>query len=515
MILNQRRLYGLLFIVLIIGGFLLFQMLSQNQPSPSVSTVAIGTTTNPPCVQLTAPCDCPQLSCPDIPECPPAPNCAEATQPNPIRNASDGNVSQLVSLVPSNDTAPSKNVTLAPPPMNATDASTPAPSPATTTHATATPRPLPKPYPRPSNTEPFARAIITYLGSGKLVFGTAAPGSAEPDPITQQSTLALNSFQLFLFGNYYNSWKRILKGLPDAWRLDFVVTIDITIADESTRNVIFRDMGCVKTKRTNKSAPSQCVVFEAYKSVLPIETLKEFRFHSYRHYAESLASFMSPDVDLTAYDWLLRSDLDSILTPPFATWVPEYPIVGYDPYHTEFTLHRFHSVAKNLGLNHQEDETPFIANIGPSWYGPRAMIMDCLNLSTQMVIYLTKHEFDTFQKSVDIGLRGWMDWHFGVLSMYAGHIAVNHYQPVYNIIQNHTNLDWSMAEQDPLDGGHYLLTAHGWQSFAGFSKNSLRSGFKEIDLATYELGANTCVKYAIFIGETTRRTYFPNITYFD
>lgn len=48
----------------------------------------------------------------------------------------------------------------------------------------------------------------------------------------------------------------------------------------------------------------------------------------YRHFAESLASFLSPDVDLSAYDWLLRADLDSIVTPDFALWVPEYPVVG-------------------------------------------------------------------------------------------------------------------------------------------------------------------------------------------
>jgi hypothetical protein len=58
--------------------------------------------------------------------------------------------------------------------------------------------------------------------------------------------------------------------------------------------------------------------------------------------------------------------------------------------------------------------------VGPTWYGPKEAVLDCLNLSSQMIVYLTQHEFDTFQKSVDIGLRGWMDWHFGVLSLYAG-----------------------------------------------------------------------------------------------
>lgn len=491
MILNQRRIYGLLFIVFVCGSFVLFEMVSQPQnPTPEVTAAPTSAptirTTSPPCVLLTTPCTCPQLTCPEIPACPPIENSTTLAQPNGTH---------ATTSTPSHATTPSPDTY----------------SPATA----AKPRTSPKPYPRPSDTEPFTRAIITYLGAGKLVFGTSPPESTEPVPITKQSTLVNHSFQLFLFGNYYNSWKQTLKRLPDAWRLDFVVTIDIEIADESTRSVIFDKMGCVKAKRTNKTAPSQCIVFEGYESALPVETLKEFKNPAYRHYAESLASFMSHDVDLTAYDWLLRADLDSIVTPSFATWVPEYPTVGYDPYHTEFTLHRFYSVARVLGFNHQGNETPFIENIGPSWYGPRSMIMDCLNLSTQMVVYLTKYEFDTYQRSADIGVRGWMDWHFGVLSMYAGHIAVNHYQPVYNILQNHSNLDWSMAEIDALDSEHYLLTAHGWQTSSEFSKNSFRSGWKEINLDTYEKGVNTSVKYAIFIGESTRRIYFPDIPYFD
>lgn len=82
------------------------------------------------------------------------------------------------------------------------------------------------------------RAVITYLGAGKITFNPAQPDKAE-----KHSTLSVTAFNVFQLANYHTSWKRAIRLLPSAWRIDFVVTIDIEIVDKPTRELIFDKMG--------------------------------------------------------------------------------------------------------------------------------------------------------------------------------------------------------------------------------------------------------------------------------
>ena len=57
------------------------------------------------------------------------------------------------------------------------------------------------------------------------------------------------------------------------------------------------------------------------------------------------------------YDFLIRSDMDVFLPPPFATWLPRYCndfYVGRGGYSSNFNSNRFKRIASNLGLSYSE-----------------------------------------------------------------------------------------------------------------------------------------------------------------
>lgn len=225
---------------------------------------------------------------------------------------------------------------------------------------------------------------------------------------------------------FHRSWVEMLKTQLPNWRTDFVI-----IATQFTP--LFQQMKCTSNRRLGSDEPSRCIVLTTYNPVQNFTytsfnvTDNEWKHYMPYEYMDSIAMLLDPLGLLDVYQYLFRCDEDSFLTPQFGKWHSPKFITGAGAYETEFTTNRLRTISRRLGLKDQG-----LGSIGSTWYGDTKTIKAAANLSVTIMFYLHAYEFTPFEKSVQIAVRNWPYWHFGVVTLYAGHIAVNH------VTANHT-----------------------------------------------------------------------------
>ncbi|MED1205442.1 hypothetical protein [Heyndrickxia acidicola] len=160
--------------------------------------------------------------------------------------------------------------------------------------------------------------------------------------------------------------------------------------------------------------PNDCIKVE----LNPLEGIwKSYRFINSLHCISSDKSEF-----LAEYDYLLRTDVDTFLTPAWNPYLPNFYTVGIGAYcNTENVLKNIKRVSEKFGLRHQG-----LHNIGSTHYGGAIKVMEVCKLSEQIAYYLLTEEF-----AQDGG--DWPDWFCGVTSMYSTEIAVNHLVDRLNI----------------------------------------------------------------------------------
>ena len=92
---------------------------------------------------------------------------------------------------------------------------------------------------------------------------------------------------------------------------------------------------------------------------------------------------------LNQYDYLLRTDMGTLLSPTWNSFCPKGFIVGRGDYiHDETVKNKIINISNTLGLTHKG-----IHNIGTSHYGPPQMIINVCKLSVYVSNYLLSNEF--------------------------------------------------------------------------------------------------------------------------
>ena len=89
------------------------------------------------------------------------------------------------------------------------------------------------------------------------------------------------------------------------------------------------------------------------------------------------------------------------------------------------------------------------------------------------MLYLYNHEFTSIEKQRKLGVLLWPEWHYGVLSMYGTHLAINHLvsSNEYHFERADRFLDQSTTNQDQNDLDHHKrLHLHCWHTEKPFSK---------------------------------------------
>lgn len=279
---------------------------------------------------------------------------------------------------------------------------------------------------------------------------------------------------------FLRSWEEMSKYEEKSSRTDvlFVVTTESLPKVEK----LLDRWNCVTTFRNSREEPSACRLIGDY---VPMEERKQDVLHTYR-FANSIECILHVgSVNAVAlYDKLLRTDMDTFLTPRFATWIPENFIVGVGAYcFPQFdTCERLHGIANEMGLA-PPNGTEVVDNVGSTWYGDPNMVMECARLSTDIMRYMYKHSFNETEKSP--GYRGWPSWHFGVLSMYAGNIAINSCASQVGFERRPDMIDfYSKSEESVFDHAH----VHTWQDQQRFSKFVFETGgYKDIQKDTLNL----------------------------
>ncbi|KAI3387282.1 hypothetical protein SNEBB_003520 [Seison nebaliae] len=169
------------------------------------------------------------------------------------------------------------------------------------------------------------------------------------------------------------------------------------------------------------------------------------------------------------YDLILKSDLDTFITPQFGTYLPPLVqmnhtrkrsfVIGTGGYSNYWNSKKLRKIMKENGmpyiwysnrmmtmvrpLNETTNmtelarkyflkfETDFsaripIQNFGATWYGSSDEVHLVGAVAMRSSLYLFTEEFSPIERAGTLGVLMWPDWHYAVLSMYASHMAIMH-----------------------------------------------------------------------------------------
>ncbi len=109
--------------------------------------------------------------------------------------------------------------------------------------------------------------------------------------------------------------------------------------------------------------------------------------------------------------------------------------------------------------------------------------MAASRLSVELMRWLHTQEFNRFERCCS-GILGWPNWHWPVLTMYGGHLALNHVAAhVAMPTRQNGQMDAGADRRDPVTDLR-LKHAHCWHSDEFFSKIMFSAGkYDGMDLA--------------------------------
>lgn len=200
--------------------------------------------------------------------------------------------------------------------------------------------------------------------------------------------------------------------------------------------------------------PDDCIKIEVKKASEPPEVAKYPRINSIHYYLDSQIDI------LNQYDYILRTDADTFLTPAWNHYFPEQYTTGKGAYvSTSEVKENIKRVAEIHGLKHKG-----LHNIGATHYGPPHEVINVSQQAVKIAKYLLTHDFKD-QKGK------WPGWYGGVINMYSNEIAVNHYLPNFKIDKK--NLDFLSTSSDSV---HDHAHIHCWHTKNIFSKFRFERG---------------------------------------
>ncbi|CAF0832434.1 unnamed protein product [Rotaria sp. Silwood1] len=294
----------------------------------------------------------------------------------------------------------------------------------------------------------------------------------------------------------YRSWIEMMKYESKNWRTDLII-----YTGEYSSS--FQQLGCIlNQRRLNNTEPPQCRVFlylrlskreissltqqqtiltnqgkkelfdiDSQRSILLYKQIKSYEYiDSVNIIAESYPTYKY-------YDFILKTDVDVFITTQFAKYVPLTNItllVGRGGYSTKFNTRRLGRIARDMNWKYQN-----MTNVGSTWYGTPYVAQRMATLTLDAMLYLSENEFTRVERERKLGVLLWPEWHYGVLSMYGTHLAVNHLliSEKLDIKKADELLDQSTTDtnQDNLEKNH-RLHLHCWHTDKQFSKFAFKAG---------------------------------------
>ena len=197
--------------------------------------------------------------------------------------------------------------------------------------------------------------------------------------------------------------------------------------------------GCMMLTKINVKYNKKYILPQCYYHVLSKKYFSEVNDYNYPFITSLyfLRQKMFRSI-YNYYDYIIRCDADSFITPLILIWKPKYDYAfGNGFMGTEFTEKRLEYVASTLNLTHNH-----VHSMQSSWYiktKPNYIFESIINMTIDLTQYFYENEFiDEKCKIINnITKYGcdWPDWHRGVSSLYAQNLAINHVLSSLNITQ--------------------------------------------------------------------------------
>jgi hypothetical protein len=164
-----------------------------------------------------------------------------------------------------------------------------------------------------------------------------------------------------------------------------------------------------------------------------------------------------------------KKDMDVFLTPLFGTWLPKNCndfYAGGGGYSTDFNDRRLRRIARDLTLEYAHAK-----NIGSTWYSTPDQFRIASYLSSFLMGYLAKEEFTQAERDGKTGVTMWPEWHYGVLSMYGAHLALNHLlgSKEINLIVVPGIIDYPSTNTELIENMIHIHVFHGHDLFSKFA----------------------------------------------
>ena len=281
------------------------------------------------------------------------------------------------------------------------------------------------------------------------------------------------------------------------------IKTDLLIFCERSSQTELEELGCSTQKRLTWDESEKCVILFREDSLR--EAARGYNVDPLSKYenAKSVDFLLGMSEQLmNTYDYLLRTDLDVFITPGFADWLPKnltLLITGQGGYGSVNAEHHLKWISERLNLRNSG-----YTNIGSTWYGATRALVATADLSVSVMRWLHTQEFSEYDKCCS-GVDGWPNWHYGVLSMYAGHIAVNSVDQKYLKVneEDEYRMDFFSDSSDPLTSK--VKHIHSWHTEKRFSKFQFQAGaYKDIDLTEF-MDMSTARDYATVIAVSSKR----------
>ena len=192
---------------------------------------------------------------------------------------------------------------------------------------------------------------------------------------------------------------------------------------------------------------------------------------SYR-YANSVACLNGVNAwQLDRYSHILRTDVDTFITPAWNRFYPDGFICGNGGYSNDDDVRlRIREIAAEFGLQHRG-----LINTGSTWYGPTPLLRRMAATTEMLMRYIL---LNCFRESEG----AWPGWYRGVTSMYASEIAINHLAPS---AQKSDALDCYSTSRNSVQEYPHI---HCWHTDDKFSKHWFVSGrYREEDAENLNL----------------------------
>jgi hypothetical protein len=265
-----------------------------------------------------------------------------------------------------------------------------------------------------------------------------------------------------------------------------------------------KSIGCTVDKRTSFTDSERCVIVEH----VPLSERPGVNdpLLSYKRYLDSIL-MLAEYKDFASYDVLMKSDMDTFVTPAFADWLlppGKLIAVGRGGYGHPNANGRLSFIMKNtFGLTDAGR-----TNIGTTWYGSPSVLVAACQLSVASMRWLDRMEFTEYER-LHHTTDAWPVWYWPVLTMYGGHISINQISKDKVIYQEDNVMEMDYGSDATGELRPSVKHLHCWHTDRFFSKFAFAMGkYDAMDL-TDQAEMNTPSSYSAVIALSAVRLTVP------